>query len=100
MASETGIKPRRGEGKTWSQSAPLLPASRHSSMVAHSSRKDRNLFDSFKSLVQANNVSPEILTVRATVLIGTNWSELVVSSDIRSKTDVWHVLHIQVAVRP
>ena len=62
--------------------------------------KTQNLFDSSKSFVQANNVSPEIPTVRAAVLIGTGWVELVVSFDARSKTDALHVLHKHVAVRP
>jgi hypothetical protein len=42
-----------------------------SASVCWPKAKTQNLLDTFKSFVQANNVSPEILTIRATVLIGT-----------------------------
>jgi hypothetical protein len=62
-----------------------------------------SLFDSIQSLVQANNVSSEILAVRASVLVGTDWLELVVSSDTGARsneTDGLHVFRKQVAIRP
>jgi len=45
------------------------------------------LFNSFKSLGKAKHVSSEILAVRAEVLIGTRWLELIVSLDVRRRSD-------------
>lgn len=79
---------------------------RRRSMVAKSGAADRkigSLFDSLQSLGQADNVSTEILSVRATVFVGTVCLQLVGSSNARTRsneTNVSYVRHKQITVRP